>query len=192
MNSVPQIPEQQLVMPNQDDLLRLSSEAQNAIPPNVVNQNNLNLDEDDFDIHEPAPTSPFQKAEISKLRVLLRRAYNDAPKANFNQDIQRLITAPWHTARFASDGKSLAYVLHVEKGWTAAKMKQILGKAPIPFTVKPLNADESRFLGVSLRYGMQEDAQLFKPDIPGNWLTDDMKYKEVTKACVVQYAKKVA
>merc|ERR1711964_73005 len=47
-------------------------------------------------------------------------------------------------------------------------------------------------MGVSLRYGIQKDTQLFKPDIPGNWLTDDMHYKEVTKNCIVQYAKKVA
>merc|ERR1719261_997572 len=108
MISVPEISEQHLlVMPNQVDLQRLSEEAQNAIPPNVASEDDLNLDEDDFDIDEPVATSPLQKAEISKVRALLKRAFNNASKANFNPDIERLIIAPWHTARFVSDGKSL-------------------------------------------------------------------------------------
>ena len=58
---------------------------------------------------------------------------------------------------------------------------ETLGKSPVPFTVRPMSHEESRFLWNSLRYDIQQDTQLFKPDIPGNWLTDEMHYKEVTK-----------
>jgi len=180
-----------LVMPNQLDLQQL------LIPPSVDNSNvgENGLGDEDLDIDELIQTTPFQKGEISKIRNLLKKAYEDAPQANLNEDIHRLIAAPWHTAKFPtfmSENKSLAYVLHMEKGWTAASMKQNIGKAPIPFTVRPMSTVESRFLWNCLRYSIQQDTQLFKPDIPGNWLTDDMHYKEVTKTCVVKYAKKVA
>jgi len=179
-----------VVLPNQQDLQGLSLQIPNAIPPHVVN---FNVDGDDFDNEEePVPTTPFQKAEISKIKNLLKKAFEDAPKANLNEDIHRLIGLPWHTARFESDNRSLAYVLHVERGWTSASMKQNIGKSPIPFTVHPMSRDESRFLWNCLRYAIQEETQLFKPDIPGNWLTDDMNYKEVTRTCVVAFAKKVA
>ena len=44
-----------------------------------------------------------------------------------------------------------------------------------------MSYEESRFLWNSLRYGIQQDNQFFKPDIPGDWLTDEMHYKEVKK-----------
>merc|ERR1719473_845397 len=55
-----------VVLPNQQDLQGLSLQIPNAIPPHVVN---FNVDGNDFDNEEePVPTTPFQKAEISKLK----------------------------------------------------------------------------------------------------------------------------
>ena len=58
---------------------------------------------------------------------------------------------------------------------------EIIGTAPTPFQVTPMSKRESRFLWAALRYKRQSDMLLFKPDIPGNWLTDEMKCKEFGK-----------
>merc|ERR1719473_337855 len=90
--------EQTLVMPNQRDLQSLSLQ-QDQLPPIVENDNahEDELDEDDLEIQEAVGVTAFQKAEISKLRKLLKKAYQDAPEANLNQDIHRLILAPYGT-----------------------------------------------------------------------------------------------
>merc|ERR1719281_367765 len=78
---------------------------------------------------DPAVTEE-QKIEISKIRKLLKGAHEEAPKATMNPRIYSLIPVPWHLSRWDPGNKSLAYILHVEQGWTADLMKSSLEKHP--------------------------------------------------------------
>merc|ERR1719456_415373 len=112
------------------DNLRVPPGFEDSIPPAA-------------EYNEPEDIDPAvpeeQKLEISKVRQLLKRCYEEAPKTHMNPRIHSLIPMPWHLCRYDPGNKSLAYILHVEQGWTADLMKSIIGKAPIPFTVPPLD-----------------------------------------------------
>lgn len=163
------------------------------LPPPLDNANVLpgvNFDDDPLDL-DPVMT-PEQKADVSEIRSLLKKAYENAPVANFNPELQNLIEVPWHEVRYDPGNKSLAYILKMEQGWSAEAMTHIIGGAQAPFQVHPLDDRESRWLWASLCFSDKIDKLIFKVDIPANWLTDKMNAKVLSKKVAKVYAQKLA
>ena len=163
------------------------------LPPSLDNANVLPGVNDDVDPQDLDPLmTPEQKADVSEIRALLKKAYENAPIANFNPELQNLIEIPWHEVRYDPGNKSLAYILKMEQGWSAQAMSKIIGEAQAPFRVHPLDDRESRWLWASLRFADKIDKLIFKVDIPANWLTDKMNAKVLSKKVAKVYAQKLA
>lgn len=164
------------------------------IPPRLTDiilaGDNENLDLEDFG--KDPPMTVAQKAEVSAIRALLKKAYEDSPIANFNPELHALIPTPWHKGRCEPDNKSLAYVLYIDEGWTEEAMKNIIGKSQVPIPVHPLDDRESRWLWASLRFSNRVNSLVFEIDIPPTWLTEKMKAKVFAKKVAKIYAQKLA
>jgi len=162
------------------------------VPPNINLGNDIADGEIDFSALEVATMTAAQKVEVSEINALLKKCYDDAPSATYNPKIQDLMPMKWHKARYDPGNKSLAYILHMEEGWTVEQMREIIGKSPVPFMIYPLIMKESRWLWTSLRFSNRMENLRFKVDIPPNWLTDKMIAKEFSEKSAEPFTQKLA
>ena len=110
---------------------------------------------------------------------------------------RRIASVKWQDARFDPGKKSLAYIFHIEQGWTVEGMKdvtstfkkvfliEIIGNSPIPMVLPTLSRAESRVLWGSLRYKVkmnQLKASLkFEVDLDIKFLVAPLKYQSFHK-----------
>jgi len=56
----------------------------------------------------------------------LEKLHEDAAAAMQNPNIyRRILVQKWNESRYDPGNKTLAYILHVEQGWTAEGMKDV-------------------------------------------------------------------
>jgi hypothetical protein len=174
-----------------------SEDTEELVSPNIPQLPPMGsgLDENNdinFEAFDDPVMTVAQKSEVSEIRAFLKKCYDEAPTATLNPNIHRLIPVGWHLARYLPDNKSLAYILHMEEGWTVAGMKEIIGKSPVPFVITPLQMRQSRWLWTSIRWSNRVNSLIFKVDLPPKWLTDKMNAKQFSQKCAILYAQKLA
>jgi len=160
---------------------------ENFVPPAIEVEPNPDSDDETL--------TPSQRAEIRKVRRLLKQAYIDAPIAMENPNFHLLATINWSEATYNPGRKSLAYLLHVEEGWTEAGMLKHIGGSPSHFRIYPLPRPQSFALHAAIRHRCQLNEALnhasFGIDVPEDWLYIKLKFKEFGKKGGTDYAKKL-
>jgi len=137
----------------------------------------------------------LQRSEITKIVTLLSKAYNDAPTATYNPNIYSVAPYDWSKVKFSPGNKSLAYILHVEEGWTDVRMIEEIGKGNSDIRIYPLCRPQSRALTSALRYRHGLDHAIgnasFKIELSEKWLRKKLKFSEFQKKGGVDYATKL-
>lgn len=149
--------------------------------------------ENDEDEEIDSKCTPQEIVEIRKIMQLLKKAYEDAPKATNNALIyNRVCPVPWNLILYEMKPlKSLANRLLNEEGWTADRMRKRIGTSQTPISIFPLNRAESRALWESIVYRVKMDkiysTARFDIEIPETWLDEKYQGKTFKRDNAVAY-----